>query len=217
MHSSKSSADSVAESVEKDLPALPDRPASVSWKQRIRQICLHLWIWELLSLLVCVSCVGTIIIILLRYDDRPLPTWSFGLTINGVISVLAGVAKASMILPVAECISQLKWYWFWNGSPRPLIDFQFLDAASRGPWGCLLLLFRPRQWSTSSVGAMITVAALLMEPSLQFIPSYPSRMVGKSSASLQRSIDFKDYTVENAINSYMRNETSSKNTHTSND
>lgn len=210
MHNSKGPASSVAVSVEKELPALANRPASVGWRQRIRQICIHLWIWELLSLLVCVTCVGTIIIILLRYDDRPLPNWGFGLTINGVISVLAGIAKASMILPVAECISQLKWHWFWNASARPLMDFQFFDAASRGPWGCLVLLFRPRQWSTSSVGAMITVAALLMEPSLQFIPSYPSRLVVKENASLERSLEFKDYTTTTAINSYMLNETSSK-------
>lgn len=208
MHSPKGSAGSVAVSVEQDLPALPHPPASVGWKQRIRQICIHLWIWELLSLLVCVSCVGAIIIILLRYDNRPLPNWAFGLTINGVISVLAGIAKASMILPVAECISQLKWHWFWNGSPRALMDFQFLDAASRGPRGCLILLFRPRQWSTSSVGAITTIAALLMEPSLQFIPSYPSRLVAKGSASLERSLEFKDYISTTAINSYMLNETS---------
>lgn len=179
---------SAAISIEKDLPDLPNRSPPAGLRQRIRQICIHLWIWELLSLLLCVSCVGTIIILLLRYDGKPLPAWDYGLTINGVISVLAGIAKASMILPVAECISQLKWHWFWKGPSRPIMDFEYLDTASRGPWGCFMLLSRPRQWGMVSVGALITVIALAMEPSLQFIPSFPSRMTAEGTASVSRAV-----------------------------
>ena len=138
------------------------------------------------------SCVGTILVILLRYDGRPLPAWSYGLTINGVISVLAGIAKASMILPIAESISQLKWHWFWNGQSRPIMDFEYFDTASRGPWGCLMLLCRPKQWSLVTVGALLTILALLMEPSLQFIPAYPLRSMATSRASVSRSTYYKD-------------------------
>lgn len=192
MHNSSSSKSTNTVTTEKELPQLPQRLESPGLRQRIRQICIHLWIWELLSLLLCMSCVGAIVIILLRYDGRPLPDWKYGLTINGVISVLAGVAKASMILPVAESISQLKWHWFWNGRSRPIVDFEYFDTASRGPWGCLVLLCRPRQWSVVTAGALITVLALLMEPSLQFIPAYPLHSVPTARASAPRSTYYKD-------------------------
>ena len=180
---------------EKDLPKSPPRDEAEpldALKRRLGQLSVDLWIWELGSLLLCTMCVGAIIAILLRYDNQPLPSWSFGLTINGVISVLAVIAKASMILPIAEAISQLKWHWYWRHH-RPILDFQYLDAASRGPWGCLMLLCRPRQWSVSSIGALITVAALLMEPSLQLIPSYYAHPAKSGSALIPRSVYYKDY------------------------
>lgn len=194
MSSTNSSATNPTEiSTQKELPDLPAGPTvSPSLRQRLRQLCIHLWIWELLSLLLCLSCVGAIMAILLRYDGKPMPDWQFGLTINGVISVLAGVAKAAMILPVAESISQLKWHWFWKSQARPIMDFEFFDTASRGPWGCLMLLCRPRQWSLVSLGAFITLLALLVEPSLQFIPSYPLRQTAAGKAFVPRSTYYND-------------------------
>jgi hypothetical protein len=94
-------------------------------------LSVNLWIWKISSLLVSTCCVGAIIVILLKYDNKPLPTWNYGLTISGIISVLPVVAKASMILPIAEAISQLKWRWYWE-QYRPIMDFQVFDAASRG-------------------------------------------------------------------------------------
>jgi hypothetical protein len=161
--------------------------------RRLRQLSVDLWIWEVVSLLLSACCVGAIIVILLRYDNKPLPAWNYGLTINGVISVLAVVAKAAMILPIAEGISQLKWNWYWKYS-RPVMDFQFFDAASRGPWGCLmLLLLRPKQWSIASIGALLTVLALLMEPSLQLIPSNSDGLAEVGTSLLPRSTYYKDY------------------------
>lgn len=83
--------------------------------------------------MLCVSCITAIVAILLECDGKQTPQWNYGLTINGVISVLAGIAKASMILPIAESISQLKWHWFWRGRMRPAMDFEYFDVASRGP------------------------------------------------------------------------------------
>lgn len=128
---------------------------------------------------------------MLKYDNKPLPTWSYGLTINGVISILAVVAKASMILPIAEAISQLKWHWYW-GRPRPIMDFQVFDAASRGPWGCIQLLCRPKQVSLATVGAFLTLATLFMEPSLQLIPAYVPRLVESGRSSVPRSFFYED-------------------------
>lgn len=148
--------------------------------------------------------------ILLRYNEQPIPDWNYGLTINGVVSVLAGIAKASMILPVAESISQLKWHWFSTGKPRPVIDFEHLDTASRGPWGCLMMLCRPRQWSVVSLGAFITVTALMMEPSLQFIPSYPSRLTTGGHALIPTATLYKDVNYGTTVDPYSYGSTKGK-------
>lgn len=160
-------------------------------RRRLRQLSVDLWIWEVGSLLLSTACVGAIMIILLKYNNKPLPTWNYGLTINGVISVLAVVAKASMILPIAEAISQLKWNWCWQRR-RPIMDFQVLDAASRGPWGCIQLLCRPKQISLASIGAFLTLATLFMEPSLQLIPTFAPKLVESSQASIPRSFYYED-------------------------
>ena len=112
-------------------------------RRRLRRLSVDLWIWEVCSLLLSAFCVGAIIVILIEYDNKPIPDWDLGLTINGIISVLAVVAKASMILPITKAISQLKWNWFWK-KHRPVQDFQFIDAASRGPVSKLFTMMTNR-------------------------------------------------------------------------
>ena len=96
------------------------------------------WWWELLSWLVSTICVGAIVIVLVLYSGQLLPHWPLGITLSAYISVLAGLAKAALMLPVAEAIGQLKWVWFRRKSK--LLDFFTFDSASRGPWGSLMLL-----------------------------------------------------------------------------
>ena len=162
------------------------------FRRWLRHISTNLWLWELGSLLVSTASVGAIIVVMMHYDNEPLPSWKYGLTINGLISILAVLAKSSLILPIAEAISQLKWHWYWK-QKRPILDFQVLDAASRGPWGCFVLLLRPRQWSFVSIGGVITILALLMEPSLQLMPVYAIRQVESGTSSIPRSFYYKDY------------------------
>ena len=74
---------------EKPLPKLPKedkRPSPLL--QTVRRLCVNLWIWEMSSLLISVACVGAIMALLFYFDNKPLPEWEFGLTINGVLSVL---------------------------------------------------------------------------------------------------------------------------------
>lgn len=72
------------------------------------------------------------------YSGKPLPEWQYGLTLNSVISILATFAKASLVLPVAEALGQLKWFWFRRS--RTLDDFAAFDEAVRGPYGSAFLL-----------------------------------------------------------------------------
>jgi hypothetical protein len=85
-----------------DPPVKPDRHGRSKpdgfgrrIKTYVRRTSLEFWIWELLSLLVSLTCVGAIIILLAHFDDKPLPNWSYGLTLNGIISILSGIAKSS--------------------------------------------------------------------------------------------------------------------------
>lgn len=182
------------------IETLPDSrsktPSLVSEKQLPippRRRFWHVsWIWETLSLLLSISCITAVLILLLFYDNKPIPTWRF-LTLNTAISILAVVAKSALLVPVAEVISQQKWYWFWGDDARPLSDFQRHDAASRGPWGSFVLLLRPRTWHLVSVGALVTVLALGMEPALQQVQTYAVRSVEtKGQGSIARVDRYMD-------------------------
>jgi hypothetical protein len=115
------------------------------------------WMLEILSWTFSALCMASILGLLSFFDGKEIPQWPLGLTLNGFISVFSGLAKASLLLPTAEALGQLKWVclypycfqslanryqnWFSQGT-RTLLDFEVLDSASRGPWGSLLLLGR---------------------------------------------------------------------------
>lgn len=136
-----------------------------------------LWAWELFSILASLACLAAIVTVLAVVDQKPLAWWRFPIRPNALISVFSAVAKTTFLLPVAECISQSKWHHFSRG-PRPLADLQRFDDASRGPWGSLIFLFSRRPAHTTlltSLGCIITICALAVDPFTQQIISYPSR------------------------------------------
>jgi hypothetical protein len=117
----------------------PPKPLSRASTTFYDRIITDWWWWELVSWLVSFSCFMAIVGILLYYDGKKQPSHVFkGITLNAFISILSAIAKAAMILPVSECIGQLKWLWFKE--ERRLSDFLAFDNASRGPWGSLVLL-----------------------------------------------------------------------------
>ncbi|KAK5128905.1 hypothetical protein LTR85_000238 [Meristemomyces frigidus] len=175
-----------------DLP--PTTPTHTGTYRWIRRVSITLWLWELLSLLTSTACIGAIMGILAYYNGRKLPDWSHGLTINGVISILAVIAKSALVLPVAEALSQLKWCRFWDRE-RPVLDFERFDYASRGPWGSLTMLFRVQLWSLGAAGAALTLASLAFEPCLQQIPAYSNMLVTTGSASIGRCLNYSDTEV----------------------
>ncbi|KAF5503032.1 hypothetical protein CGCF413_v005852 [Colletotrichum fructicola] len=71
-------------------------------------------------------------------------------------------------------LGQLKWEWF--SQPRRLADVVLFDDASRGPWGSLMLLvkqtFRLEHSYVASIGAIITIAALAIDPFSQAMIEY---------------------------------------------
>ena len=99
-----------------------------------------------------------------------------------MVSVLATVSKSSVLLPVAECISQLTWLQFQRPHSFQLI--QEIDEASRGALGSFQILF-----STEAIaawfGATITLVALAFEPFVQQVLLLQTRQVLLNTTNTQ--------------------------------
>lgn len=100
------------------------------------------WVAEIAGILASASLLIALIILLFIYDDKTVFDWK-GVTLNAVVSVLSTASKAALLYSTSELISQWKWIVF-TGTRRPLIDFQRIDAASRGPLGSLEIIWRSR-------------------------------------------------------------------------
>lgn len=70
---------------------------------------LREWWQEILSATSSILCTVAIVVILYNVDGKPLANWTVPVSLNVVVSILSTAVKAGLILPVAECISQLKW------------------------------------------------------------------------------------------------------------
>ena len=169
---------------------------------KLNRVITDWWLFELLSWLVSMISLTTIVVVLLVYHNRPIPEWPLSITLNSIISILSTIAKAALIMPVAESISQLKWVWFTRSNR--LIDFQTIDGASRGPLGSIKLLKMTKCMYNSlyfmqgdkmlilfrnlvSLGAVVTLAALAIEPFLQQVVTYPSVPIASAQAFIARS------------------------------
>lgn len=77
--------------------------------QQRRRGLLRSWWQEITSAVFSMACIVAIVVILDKIDGTPLSSWGVVVSPNAVISVLIVAAKAAMIQPVAEGLSQLKW------------------------------------------------------------------------------------------------------------
>jgi hypothetical protein len=99
------------------------------------------WIWELASLLLCIGLVAAIFVILATYNGQRVPDWGLSINLSTLVALLATILRATLVMIVAQVISQAKWSWFWsNGQVRPLVQLQDFDAASRGALGAAYLI-----------------------------------------------------------------------------
>ncbi|KAK5273038.1 hypothetical protein LTR99_002431 [Exophiala xenobiotica] len=105
------------------------------------------WAKEIIAAVLSILCFLSICIVLALYDGHPQPSIRWGITLNAVIALLTTIMKASLMTPLMEGISQLKWNAFM-GAKRPLNDLNVYDAASRGGFGPLFLFWnmRKRLW-----------------------------------------------------------------------
>ncbi|KAM7213797.1 Protein of unknown function (DUF3176) domain containing protein, partial [Rhypophila decipiens] len=143
-------------------------------------ITLRWWWWELGAMVVSINSMIAVVVILLKIDNLALSSWTFPIQANSLVSVFMTASKTALLVPIAECISQAKWVQF-SRRPQKLSKFQEYDDASRGPWGAATLLLGTRRgqfagW-IATLGAILTLASLALDPFAQQILSFPSREV----------------------------------------
>lgn len=85
------------------------------------------WGMELISWVVAALSITAIFVSLETTKNKPLPKWPFNITLNALISIFATVGQMAMMKPVVECISQLKWLWFFRSKRLALLqDFEYV-------------------------------------------------------------------------------------------
>ncbi|KAI0018414.1 hypothetical protein F4780DRAFT_522817 [Xylariomycetidae sp. FL0641] len=143
------------------------------------------WWWDLGASIVSLVAVGLIIVVLQRVDDHDIEAWPYSIRPNSMVAVLTTITKTSMMVPIASCLSQLKWDHFHYRS-NPLDHLQIYDDASRGPWGALLLIVTGRlRVLTAWALALVTLIALGIEPSAQQMLEPLSRQAPLTNATAQ--------------------------------
>lgn len=140
------------------------------WRQR--QGLLQLWLWESACCILSISSLIAIIMTLRTHEHKTLPQWPYGLSINALLATYIFVLKASAGFVLAEGISHLKWTALFQAQLQSLRSFVAHDDASRGPLGSIKLLYQNKGWGVSSLGALITILALLIDPFAQQIVRY---------------------------------------------
>ena len=156
------------------------------------------WWLEIASCLLVFAALMGIVGITYPYQGKPLPSWPYSISINTLVAAFVTVAKSAMLLVIAEGISHLKWTWF-SQRERNLIDLARYDTASRGPWGAIrLLVSAPRRDTIASLGAIVMIASIAMDPfAQQIVHYYPCLWPGSqmsNEASIPRTAVY-DYTT----------------------
>ncbi|KAG7067948.1 Carboxylic ester hydrolase [Colletotrichum scovillei] len=105
------------------------------------------------------------VVLLACFDGKPIFTWN-GVTLNAVVSILSVTMKAAVAFVLSECLAQWKWILFTR-EDRPLMDFDRIDAATRGPLGSLRIIFRTRGAYAVQLGAILTLLAVALDPLAQ--------------------------------------------------
>jgi len=102
---------------------------------------------------------------LVELNGNPTYYWTWPWNVNSVLAFAVTIMKASLLVPVASSLGQLKWHWFRMS--RSLKGLELFDEASRGTLGSIRLLWTLKFWYLASLGALITVLTLSVDTFVQ--------------------------------------------------
>jgi hypothetical protein len=140
----------------------------------ITRICLDTWIAETVACIFSIACITAIASILYVYDDRPIPRFPSGVTLNTIVSILSTSARSAIISTASTCVGQLKWCWY-KRSEKSLNDAQTMDDASRGLSGAIRMLVSGTGGYLAAFGGVITLLLVAFGPLIQQLLEYPTR------------------------------------------
>jgi hypothetical protein len=98
------------------------------------------WGWEITACLCSLIGFCSMIVLLVAFDGKSQPAWPYGVTLNSAVSLLSTITKSLLLIPAAACISQSIWINYVKRE-YSLGILTTYDAASRGPWGAVQLLW----------------------------------------------------------------------------
>ncbi|KAJ0425689.1 hypothetical protein BJY00DRAFT_307835 [Aspergillus carlsbadensis] len=104
------------------------------------------------------------------------------MSLNSLISWLSTISNACLVISCSEALGQLKWVWFAQGT-RPVQELKTFDAASRGFYGALELIWRLRARHFAALGSLAVILAMAIDPFAQNLVHYYQDMVEDSSQS----------------------------------
>ncbi|KAF2964038.1 hypothetical protein GQX73_g9532 [Xylaria multiplex] len=160
------------------------------------------WYLEVIGLLLTLAAFISLLAVLKKVDNQPLFTWDFPFSVNTVVSSLSIITKTPLAFAVGSCLGQGKWSWFTKRS-GPLSGFAAFDDASRGPLGCIALLWwlRSRHWA--SLGAWVTLLLLGVDPFWQAVIQYDGKLVltGNNDSSIltSRQLSVGDWYYQSTV------------------
>lgn len=175
------------------LSRQPENQKSVTVPRHRRPFLLLFgWWWEVCAILVGLICMCLTIAILFYTNGKPLKAWGLPIQPNSLIAVFSAITRSALLVPIAECISQLAWVYYDKPKAQPLSRMQYFHDASRGPWGSTVLFWKTRTAPPllALFGAGITVVMLLFEPFAQQVLEFPTR-----NAPIDNSLGSATYTL----------------------
>lgn len=101
------------------------------------------WTFEVIALLAAISSLVALVAVLLVAEGKSILTWHH-ITLNTMVSVLSTISRLSALYVFSAVFGQTKWIVF-SQRPGSLQEFEAIDLASRGAFGCLQLLFKTRK------------------------------------------------------------------------
>lgn len=103
------------------------------------------WTLEILSSFIGIGSLAALIAVLITANGQPVLEWQWrDVTLNAVVSVLSTLSRVSALHVLSVAIAQSKWILF-SHRQGSLLDFEAIDNASQGVFGCAQLLFRARK------------------------------------------------------------------------
>ncbi|KPM39707.1 hypothetical protein AK830_g6852 [Neonectria ditissima] len=137
------------------------------------------WALEYWALLGSIATFVAMVILLRVFNGKAVFAWN-SVTLNTIVSILSLAMKASLAYVLAECMAQWKWILFAREA-RPLMDFERIDAATRGPLGSLRILIRTKGAPCLQFGAVLTLLAVGLDPLAQQLVQFRQSIVFENS------------------------------------